>query len=165
MITEQHELLSAYFVDTISQTIEALWVDPETKEISQEIIQAKVSDESYRHLLRHTDLIEIDKNTKEKVNEDRQLFLQTVKGIAEAEGLLFSAGKDDDNVASTFNELLFGEEEIDKELLFKIKLKVFELPFVLECKNRSLKAKMRKATTVYEVYTVLFEIKALTDSE
>ena len=162
MITEQHELLSAYFVDNERKTIRVLWVDPETKEISEEIIQAKINDNSYQYLLTHIELTEIDKNTKEKIEEDRKGFLQTVKDIAESEGLIFSSDKsDNESTVANFNELLFNEEETEKELLFAVKLKAFELPFVLECKNRSLKAKMRKATNAYEVYAILFEIKEL----
>ena len=76
------------------------------------------------------------------------MFLDTAKG--------YNASFD------RVNDYLFGDaydEETDKELLFKLKLSAFEIPFVKSFKGRKLKSELRKSSSVYELYSILFKIK------
>jgi len=158
MITENHELLTARFTDSERNTIEALWIDPKTKEISEEAIQAKAGDASFDYLLKFVTLEEIHSNTHTELKLQRETFLNDVKLIAEEEGLIYSGNTD--SLINRLNKLLF-DENINKETVFKIKLLAFELPFVKQYKGRPLKTKLRKAENILDVYRVLFEIKLL----
>lgn len=160
MITEQHEFISARFSDNERKTIEVLWVDPETKEIVEEYIQVRLGDAAYDHLLKFISIEEIHEATKVYLKEQTQQFRDTIKKIAEDDGLL-ALENNDDTLIDKFNNLLFSEKETNKEYVFQIKLKAFELDFVKECKNRTIKSKLRKAETAAEIYTILFEINDL----
>lgn len=162
MITEQHELLTARFTDNPRTTIEALWVDPETKQITEEIIEAKVGDDSYDYLLRFIDLEDIHSATKDFFREQKEQVRQIAKKIAEEENLIFvDEVKEYTAAFSRMNELMFYPEdnEVQKDFLFNLKLSSFEMDFVKNFKGRKLKSELRKATSVFEVYKVLIAIK------
>ena len=165
MITEQHELLNARFIDDPRKTIKALWVDPDTKEIVEEVIQVKQNDANYEYLLKFISVENIHQNTQDSLKDERKIFVETVKNIAEAEGLLVPKSKESQFlIFDEFNEYIFGEEE-DKEFLFKLKLSAFGLDFVKKYKGRKLKSELRKANTGLEVYKKLFEIKTKYDEQ
>jgi len=162
MITEQHEFLSARFTDNPRTTIEVLWVDPETKEISDEIIEAKVGDDAYEYLLRFIEIEDIHDATKDFFREQKAEMREIAKKIAEEENLIFADEVKEYSAAYTrMNEFLFYPEntQVQKDFLFNLKLSSFELDFVKSYKGRKLKSELRKAATVFEIYKVLFAIK------
>jgi hypothetical protein len=93
------------------------------------------------------------------VKEQRKTYLETVRYIAQEEGLIFN--ENTKGMFDRINDYLFTDNfdpEKEKEMLFNIKLSAFEQEMV-KSTSRELKSKLRKAETIYEVYKVLFEIK------
>lgn len=167
MITESHELLGARFTDNPRTTIEALWIDPKTGEISEEIIEAKVGDDSYEHLLKFIELDDLHETTKNYFREQKAELKKVIKQIAEEENLIFvDEVKEYTGAFSRMNDLLFHPEEnqVQKDFLFNLKLSSFELDFVKNYKGRKLKSELRKATSTLEVYKILFAIKDEVDA-
>jgi hypothetical protein len=157
MLTESHKFVTAYFVDSERHTIQVEWQDPESDAIQIEYLQFNEEDASYKHLLKFTTLENIHAKTKDRVKEQREAYLATVKYIAEQENLVYLESSD--GIFKKFNSILF-DDNIDSEILFKAKLVAFEIQFVKDCKDKTLKSKLRKAETIAETYSVLFEIQA-----
>jgi hypothetical protein len=165
MITENHELITARYIESSRKTVEALWQDPDTNEITSEIIAVDKNDASWNYLLDFISVENIHQNTKAHLKEQREGFITLVKDIAKEEGLLISKSKESQSMFfNEFNEYLFNAEQ-DKEFLFKLKLAAFELDFVKEYNGRKLKADLRKADNAIGVYKILFEIKDAVDKE
>lgn len=158
MITEQHELLSARFADNDRKNILILWIDPETKEIAEEIIESKQSDSSFQHLMTLTNLESVHEQTREYFIEQQKQFKETVKKIAEEEGLLVS----EDNFNNQKSKIFLREvskiftNDLTDEELFSLKLAVFEMPELKESKDRKKKSDLRKAKTGPEVMKAAF---------
>lgn len=162
MITEQHEFLIAHFIDSARKTIKVLWTDPETKEITEEVIEAKSGDASYEYLLRFVELDDIHDATKDHIREQKAEIKRIAKEIAIEENLIFvDEVKEYTGAFSRMNELLFypQDNQVQKDFLFNLKLSSFEMDFVKNYKGRKLKSELRKATSVFEVYKILFAIK------
>jgi len=94
MITEKHELLTARFTDNERKTIEALWIDPNTQEIVEENIQARTGDASFDYLLKFVSIEKIHEETEVYFKEQVQEFRNTIKKIAEEDGLLVQENND-----------------------------------------------------------------------
>ena len=168
MITEQHELLYATFSNTAKSVVSVLWVDSETKEISEEVIEVKKDDISWNHLLKYITIEEINENTVKKNNEERDQFINMVKEIGKKEGLIFKKKSSDEVVSMPIKDILsttVAETKEDKENLFNIKLKIFEHPAVKDCNDRSLKSKIRKAQSPIEALALASGLILNTESE
>ena len=159
MLTESHKFVTAHFTNSERTTIEIEWQDPESGAIEIEYIEMNEEDASYQYLLTFIELDTIHDNTKIRLKEQRKTYLETVRYIAEQEGLVFN--ENTKGMFDRINDYLFTDNfdpEKEKELLFNIKLSAFEQEMV-KSTSRELKSKLRKAETIYEVYKVLFEIK------
>jgi hypothetical protein len=159
MLTESHKFVTAHFTNSERTTIEIEWQDPESGAIEIEYIEMNEEDASYQYLLTFIELDTIHDNTKIRLKEQRKTYLETVRYIAEQEGLIFN--ENTKGMFDRINDYLFTDNfdpEKEKELLFNIKLSAFEQEMV-KSTSRELKSKLRKAETIYEVYKVLFEIK------
>ncbi len=152
---------NAYFTDVNRTVINIEWLDGD--KVVEETIPFDTSFHRYQTLLDHISLDQLHENTKKRNREVSEAFKEVVRQIAEEDGLLYSDESKGYNTSfDKVNEYLFGDafnEETDKELLFKIKLSVFELDFVKSFKGRKLKSELRKSSSVYELYSILFKIK------
>jgi hypothetical protein len=159
MLTESHKFVTAHFTNNERTTIEVEWQDPESDAIEIEYVEFNEEDASYQHLLQYIELDTLHDNTKIRVKEQRKTYLETVRYIAQEEGLIFN--ENTKGMFDRINDYLFTDNfdpEKEKEMLFNIKLSAFEQEMV-KSTSRELKSKLRKAETIYEVYKVLFEIK------
>ena len=151
----------AYFANLQRTVINIEWLHND--EIIEETIPFDEDFYRYQELLQHVTLDQIHENTKQRNYEANRVFKQYVKEIAEEDGYMFlDIAKGYNASFDRVNDYLFGDafnEETDKELLFKIKLSVFELDFVKSFKGRKLKSELRKSSSVYELYSILFKIK------
>lgn len=152
MITEQHEFLEAHFTDDARTVVSALWVDPETNEIAEEIIQAKEGDVSWEYLLQHITIDDLHEATWTEINNQKQIFADTVMAIAKEQGMIYDIDSVNTEMYKIIASSLFApfDEEVDKEKLFFYKLQLFELDCIKNANNRSIKSKLRKSTTLLE---------------
>jgi hypothetical protein len=157
MITHKHKFVSARFCDNDRKIVSVLWSDHiNADEVYEDIIEARDSDESWQHLLNFTTIDEIHEETWNYIKTQRKAFKKYVKSIG--------ADNSPEVIFTRFNKFLF-DKEVNKEILFKAKLLVFELPFVKNYKGRTLKSNLRKAETILDTYKILFEIKAKYDEQ
>ena len=160
MITEQHEFLSANFIDDARTTVSALWVDPETKEIAEEVVEAKEGDAAWEYLLKHITIDELHEATWEEINNQKQIFADTVMQIAKDQGMVYDIDSVNTEMYKIIASSLFApfDEEVDKEKLFFYKLQLFELDAIKNVTNRSLKSKLRKSTSLIEATKYAIEL-------
>ncbi len=141
---EDHELISARFVNNEKDTIEILWKSPKD-EIRSEYIEVKDGSPQYEELLKLVSLDEIHEMTFKWIKDQREEFEKTVMQIAEEEGLVQQKEKVDH--VDLILQLLT-TKEVDKEMLFKLKLALFELDVVKKNKKRTMKTDLRKAENI-----------------
>ena len=155
--TYQH----AYFANPQRTVINIEWLY--NNEIIEETIPFDENFHAYQSLLDHVSLEQIHSNTTQRQKEEGRVFREYVKQIALEDGMIYvESGHQDLSAFDKVNNYMFGDlfnEEPDKELLFKIKLAAFELDFVKSFKGRKLKSELRKALSIYEIYSILFKIK------
>ena len=152
MINEEN-FVSARYIDNEKENIEILLKDGDI--VRPYIIEHDEDSIDFKAL---TKLISIDKLHESTVNHNRvqrKAFEESIKIIAENEGLSFKNLKQDEVFDIIIDTLL---EEIDEESLFRFKLKIFDISSVKESKSRKKKADIRKATTITGVITEFSKI-------
>ena len=160
MITEQHEFLSANFINDARTTVSALWVDPETKEIAEEVIEAKEGDAAWEYLLKHITIDELHEATWEEINNQKQIFADTVIQIAKDQGMVYDIDSVNTEMYKIIASSLFApfDPVTDKEKLFFYKLQLFELDVIKNATSRSLKSKLRKSTSLIDATKYAIEL-------
>ena len=164
MILNNGNFTSARFVNNNRDTIMATWVDDATQQAQEIIIPVEVGNYIYHKLLEKFSIDEINEMTNQFIAEYRALFNTKVKEIAEKNGLIVNPTIDGNISDSFLLDSIFSppaDEEKKVELLFETKLKLFELPEILNSTNVDLKKKLREASTPLESFywagKILFE--------
>lgn len=168
MITEQHELLTAHFTNDDRTIVCALWVNPETKEISEEIIEAKSGDTAYEYLLKFTEIETIHEETTNHIKEQRNNIKSAIKNVLKENPELAASAKESKEyqkkMFTNFIHYIF-DKEFSKENLFMMKLALFELETIKQCTDRASKTKLRKAETPVEALNAAIEITRLGENQ
>ena len=141
---EDHELISARFTNNEKDTVEVLWKNSKDQ-IRPEYIEVKDGSQQWEELLKLISIDEIHEMTFKFIKDQRKEFETAVMRIAEEEGLVEQKEKVDH--VDLIIQLLT-TEEVDKEMLFKLKLSLFELDVVKESKKRTMKTDLRKAENI-----------------
>ena len=152
MITEQYELLTAHFKDNERTTVEVLWVDPETNQLTEEYIEAKEGDAAWEHLLTLITIDQLHENTYKFIKEQKQQLDDYIMQLAKDQGMIYDIDNVNTEMYKAASNLIFKsfDPKEDKEALFMYKLSLFENEIINGSKNRSAKAKIRKAKTLVE---------------
>ena len=149
MITKDN-LISAYFIDNERKNIECL-LKSDVDKVYTQIIPFDEKNDMYKMLMNIVTLDDIHEVTYEKKKEERKIFEQKVKEIAQKEGLIKQIIE---NVDPDFFKLLFDfllsdkQEHIDR--LFNFKIFIFEQDVVKNSKNETAKTAIRKSKTPLE---------------
>lgn len=149
MITKDN-LISAYFIDNERKNIECL-LKSDVDKVYTQIIPFDEKNDMYKMLMDIVTLDDIHEVTYEKKKEERKIFEQKVKEIAQKEGLIKQIIE---NVDPDFFKLLFDfllsdkQEHIDR--LFNFKIFIFEQDIVKNSKNETAKTAIRKSKTPLE---------------
>lgn len=151
---EGHDFLTAHFTNNERTIVESLWVDPETKQIREYTLEAVEGNEDWQALLKHINIDSLHENTFEFIKEERKKFEQDVLEIARREKLIESEKRADKS--DLLLEIIL-QEDVDKELLFKVKLALFEQDKIKNSDDRALKARLRKAATIAEAIGIFSE--------
>lgn len=148
---EGHKFIKAMFANNERTNIELYWQNKENdNEIRIEYCEANESDEVYNWLLTQMTIDDLHEATALHIREQDAIYREAVIEIAKADGLMFDQRFVD--TAKLFTDVLFNfDEDKQKELLFQIKLRVFEMEAVKNTKKPEIKAKIRKAKNVLEV--------------
>jgi hypothetical protein len=153
------EIKNAYFTNNERTDIEVLLVAEESTEDNLVLIpyniEAKAGDVDYEWLISKVDIDIIHENTFNTRRKEREDFEAAIKDIAAKEGLIFANLNQEEVFDSIIDTI---QTEIDDESLFKFKLKVFDIEAVKDCKDRSVKAEIRKAKSIPEVIAAFSKI-------
>lgn len=153
---EGHKLIHAHFSNNERTTVEIHWqFDDDEKQETQirvEYCEADESDEVYNWLLTQMSIDDLHEATALHIREQDAIYREAVIEIAKSDGLLHNQKDGVVNTAQLITDILFNfDEDKQKELLFQIKLRVFEMEAVKNAEKPAVKTKIRKAKTVLEV--------------
>tara|TARA_B100000927_G_C16246297_1_gene381596 strand:+ start:39 stop:542 length:504 start_codon:yes stop_codon:yes gene_type:complete len=164
MLTETYlkeHFVDAYFIDNERQNIEILATNEDKTKVFPTIIPFDENNDMFKSLTSIMTLDELHENTYNKKKEERKLFIDQIKRIAQKEGLIKQIVE---HVDSDFFKLMFDfllsdkQEHIDR--LFNFKIYIFEQDIVKNSKNESVKTAIRKSKTPLEAmknYMIIWE--------
>ena len=161
MITEKtHELITAYFTNDDKTLATAEWKEKSTGKIVMEAIVCKKGEIEWDRLLTLKTEDELYQITYQRNAAQREAFEAEIIAIAKREGIWADVSENSESLIVRMAEyMLLDENQIDAELLFRVKLKLFENTIVTESKNRDLKAELRKAKTYYDTLMAFRKFK------
>ena len=109
------------------------------------LIPVDFKNSDFKELMSEIDLEQIEKNTKDK----RKIYKQQLKNYLNnvTDSLKYQAENSDEKFLERLEKFLFEFNEKDDELLFKLKLKMFESSRLKSCNDTEKKSKIRTATT------------------
>ena len=155
-IIDDHKVHFAHFTNDNKDTVRIEMVEPvlnaETDDDDVQLIEytceAKEGDPDFEALLKQVTIDDMHENTVNYIRQERDRFEQTVLQIAHDNNIIQTLEPITSNIWESLVEILFEEFDVDKqkEQLFMLKLKLFELEPIKSSKDRAMKAKLRKAT-------------------
>jgi len=131
------------FLNVDKTLVEVLY--NENNNIISYLIPVDFQNSDFKDLLSEIDLEQIEKNTKDK----RKIYKQQLKSYLNnvTDALKYQAENSDEKFLERLEKFLFEFNGKDDELLFKLKLKMFESSRLKSCNDAEKKSKIRTATT------------------
>ena len=151
----EENFITAHFIDNERKNIEVLLKSEDETAVNPYILEYDVDNPICQELLKLCSLDQLHENTYTKKQEERKVFVNQVKTIAQKEGLIKHIIEE---VNPKFIELMMDfllsnkKEHIDR--LFNFKIYLFEQDIVKNCKDQSLKSSIRKAKTPLEALKI-----------
>ena len=147
--TDNFEFLTAHFSNNERTVATVYWGNKD--ETIEEIVKAEEDNPAWQRLLDNMHIDALHEATYNHIRDQRAAFEKQIIDIAERDGVWADISE---NSAGSLKKLadymLLEEEDINPEILFKLKLAMFESELVSESKDRELKADLRKAKTFYD---------------
>ena len=109
------------------------------------LIPVDFQNSDFKELITEIDLEQIEKNTKDKRKVYKQQLKTYLNNVTDT--LRYQAENSDEKFLERLEKFLFEFNEKDDELLFKLKLKMFESTRLKSCNDTEKKSKIRTATT------------------
>ena len=140
----EENFITAHFIDNERKNIEVLLKSEDETAVNPYILEYDVDNPICQELLKLCSLDQLHENTYTKKQEERKVFVNQVKTIAQKEGLIKHIIEE---VNPKFIELMMDfllsnkKEHIDR--LFNFKIYLFEQDIVKNCKDQSLKSSIR----------------------
>lgn len=155
MRMENGRWTEARFLSSKKDLIAAIWQHEESQELEEILINVDLENELYVQLLETYTTDEISTMTTQKAKEEQELFLALVKQMALDYGLVYdpnaAEGKDSLDLEAIFNPT---DDDAGTDLLFNIKLKIFEMDAVVDSEDSWNKKKLREAKTPLEAFYI-----------
>lgn len=159
----------ARFIDEDRQNIEVMHIidNPENvhgREAKLHVLPVDENDDQFKALLEHFTHDDIMEMTYSYNQNAERAFEEQAIAIAQKTGVLNMMDIEvvSEDFINKFVDVMFVDkipENEEKEVLFKTKLRLFELEMVKNSKNRELKSKLRKAKSLKEIFAYMFEIE------
>ena len=154
MLTEEYlkeHFIDAYFIDNERQNIEVLQTNEDKTQVFTTIIPFNEDNGNFKKLTSIISVDELHENTYNKKKEERKLFEDQMKRIAEKEGLVKKIVEDvDSNFFKLMLDFLLSNKKEHIDRLFNFKIYIFEQDIVKNSKNESVKTAIRKSKTPLE---------------
>ena len=127
------------------------------------VVPAKDSNAQFKWILENCDDLDgIHTNTFRWIRDQRLAYEQEVMEIAKREGLIFTSGLADVRSYKSFLQELFkpfdDSKEAEMNVLFSIKLELFEMANIRQSPNSELKKALRRAETPLDVVRAAIDI-------
>lgn len=153
---DNHTFVDAYFTNNDRTHLKTLWKENDGNTIRPYFINIEEDPDVYKKFMNMQKITvdELDERTFQSIKSQRKQYEDLVWDIAKREELITEKSKTE--LWDIFAEILF-EQGTDNELLFKLKLMMFEKDHVKNSEDRALKGKLRKAKTLVEVIAVYNE--------
>jgi hypothetical protein len=153
------KFITARFSNNERTTVEVTWEDPEENLVAT-YHEAVEGDAAWEEILTHIDIDTLHENTYKYIRATQEEYKKRVLAYAKQDGLLYDINTHESGVYKVLIEKLFDtvNAKTDKEDLFLIKLQLFELDIVKQCKDKQKKMELRKATTIVEAVRIGLEI-------
>ena len=146
---KDHKFITAHFNNNEKTTVTVLW-ESSTGEIVESVAESKEGDHQWEELLTHVTINTLQENTFAFIKQSRKDFEDLVMRIAHDDGMIAHLNKTDE-VQLLIDTIT--SSTVDKELLFGIKLALFEIPHVKSSENRANKTALRKAENILQAIT------------
>lgn len=145
----------ARFTDSNKRYIRAIWYSELNNTHEDVVILADLEDRDYQKLLEQFTVDEIATMTNQHAVEVGANFEALVKEIAKNHGLVYDPNAADGREMLQL-EAIFEPSDDDhgENLLFNIKIKIFELEEVAESENTELKKALRECKTPLEAFYI-----------
>jgi len=166
MILENGKFTHARYVSSKKDIIEAIWMWNEVEDgetpYMQVAIEVDLEDPNYITLLDTFTTDEISTMTDQHAKEEAENFKVFVKEMALDYGLVYDPSAEQDASAHSVDHIFEPPEGDDgTDLLFNIKLKIFDMEQVVNSEDDDLKKELREADTplkaLYVAGKFLFE--------
>lgn len=145
----------ARFLSSNKNWIEAIWLNTDDNTYEDVIIETNLESSDYKKLLDQFTTDEISTMTNEYSKEESDNFIQLVKEIAEDHGLIYDPDAVDGKDRLVIDHIFTPPEGDDgTDLLFNIKLKIFEMQEVIDSTDAELKKALREAKTPIEAFYI-----------
>jgi len=158
----------AYFLNPENTVVEVVYGPNESGGYNTYVVEVDFANPDFKSLLKERSLSQIEEGTKERLTHQSRVFRQAVDQAYEKafHNLnLFKTNEamkevlDQDVIKSRVLSAVLDETSDTKdEDLFKLKLAIFELEEVKQCKDRQLKASVRKSETKLKTLVLLDRI-------
>ena len=141
----------ARFVNTQKRIIEATWHRDDIDQDELVIFDSSLENPTYLKLLETFTVDEISTMTNQYNKQQSESFKQLVMKMCVDNNLVYDPNAADQKDRLVIDNLFnLPEGDAGSDLLFEIKLKIFDLPQVVNSTNADLKATLRKAATPLE---------------
>jgi hypothetical protein len=174
MLTEEYlknHFITAYYVDNDRKMIEVQCSNDDSSQIIPYVIEQDENHPYFQALMKFISVDELLNITHDRKKIERKHYERQVLKIARKEGLIFDA-KDYLNKVQKSSEQIsiilkfflsyFFNDKFDKEknkdLLFALKLEIFEYDVIKNSDYSKYKSLIRKAQTPYEIMKYVIEI-------
>jgi len=138
-----------YYTNPEMDTVAVLWTNPDDGLVREHYILVDEADEQWRDFAKEVSYEDIDKRTKVRHEQFREEFREAFQNYAQRNNIEsdYVANQNDSlNIIFEFDH----ENEKHKDILFKLKLKMFEQEVVKKSKKRTAKTDIRKSETPLE---------------
>jgi hypothetical protein len=139
-----NKIREASFFNTDKTLVEILYNEDNNNTVSY-LITVDFQNPDFKELMSEIDLEQIEKNTKDKQKIYKQQLKTYLNNVTDS--LKYQAENSDEKFLERLEKFFFEFNEKDDELLFKLKLKMFESIRLKSCNDVEKKSKIRNANT------------------
>lgn len=155
MILENGQFTHAVWTDSNKTHVTAIWHDEENDQYSEIVAPVHNDDYLYNEIRKNFSIDEISTMTDQNEKEERENFKIYMATIAKELGYMYDPEAGNPNPGLSL-DCIFAptDDEAGEDVLFEIKIKIFDLPQVVDSENTELKRQLREASTPLEAFYI-----------
>jgi len=153
------KLINAHFINSERTQVSVDYINQEDEQLSY-TVPVDPDHPLFQQVLETFSMDDLHENTWVYIKDQSVAFEQTVMQIAKRNGQIYDVGTANPKLYKEIARIvsLPFDPEADKELLFVMKLEIFDLEVIKNCKDRALKSELRKAETPIDVLQATLNI-------